>query len=271
MIEEQLLYFGLPINIDNNATLHQPKLRDILQNDLSLEKILEPFITLDKQNFQSEKDNDNLKDFDIFFIQILTEYLDNIKNNKEIRTIEEWVEQEKNNINLVINRLINVLKFLFKTEDVKLEFSENLINLEENFIVINKSYKIDRNTYDSLKEMVCEIFDTQIIIEKKEKSEEENEMDKKFAERQKAYEKEYGTKKKDKNKDKLTIFTLVNYIIHNKFSQYNYNSVQELTIYQIKNTFKYYQSQETYDIDIRYRTSGNFKIEKNSDHWFFDK
>ena len=43
-------------------------------------------------------------------------------------------------------------------------------------------------------------------------------------------------------------------------------------IYQIKNTFKYYHSQEMYELDMKYRTSGNFKMDKKtSEHWFFDK
>ena len=76
----------------------------------------------------------------------------------------------------------------------------------------------------------------------------------------------------NKNKDNLTIFTLINYIIHYKDTQYNYDTIRDLTIYQIKNTFKYYQNQEMYELDMKYRTSGNFKMDKKtSEHWFFDK
>ncbi|MEG2792991.1 MAG: hypothetical protein RR909_04370, partial [Bacilli bacterium] len=108
---------------------------------------------------------------------------------------------------------------------------------------------------------------------KEERSQEEDELDKLFAKKIKGYEETFGKNKvKDKNKDKLNIFTLINYIIHSKHTQYNYLTVVKLTIYQIKNTFKYYQSQECYDIDVLYRTSGNFKMDKkSSEHWFFDK
>ena len=87
----------------------------------------------------------------------------------------------------------------------------------------------------------------------------------------KAYKEAYGREAREGNDKKMTIFTLVDYIVNNKYSQYNYNTVQDLTIYQIKNTFKYYQRQEAYDIEVRYRTSGNFKMDKKSEHWFFDK
>ena len=99
-------------------------------------------------------------------------------------------------------------------------------------------------------------------------------MEKLFEQKKRKYKKKYGKKKekKVKNKDNITIFTLINYIIHYEYTQYNYTSVRNLTIYQIKNTFKYYHGQEMYDIDMKYRTSGNFKMDKKSaDHWFFDK
>ena len=120
--------------------------------------------------------------------------------------------------------------------------------------------------------MVCDIFDTDMKIEKKpQMNEEDKAMHDLFEQRKKAYKEAYGREAREGNDKKMTIFTLVDYIINNKYSQYNYNTIQDLTIYQIKNTFKYYQRQEAYDIEVRYRTSGNFKMEKKSEHWFFDK
>ena len=138
--------------------------------------------------------------------------------------------------------------------------------------MINKSYKIDRSNYEEVKWIICDIFDTDMKIEKKpQMSEEEKRLNELFEKKKKAYEEAYGREAREGNNKKITIFTLVNYIVNNKNSQYNYNTIQDLTIYQIKNTFKYYQSQESFDIDIKYRTSGNFKMDKKSQHWFFDK
>ena len=146
---------------------------------------------------------------------------------------------------------------------------------DKNYILINKSYKINRDNFEDFKNLVCEILDTEIKIEKKpqKKSEEDNELLSLFEKKKAEYEKKYKKKpKKDKNKDNLTIFTLINYIIHYKDTQYNYDTIRDLTIYQIKNTFKYYQNQEMYELDMKYRTSGNFKMDKKtSEHWFFDK
>lgn len=273
MISQERLYFGLPIVIDENCSIYQPKLKDMLYNDLSLEMLIEPLVTLDKQNFEKEKDNEEVKNFDMFFVEVLVGFLNYIEKEPKEIDILNWLNSEESN-GLTIKRLINTLKFLFKTDDVQLYVSSNNLvgELKENFILINKSYKIDRDTYDYIKGVICEIFDTQIKFDKKVKSKEESELDKMFAKKKKMYEETYGDDaKKDKNKDNMTVFTLVNYIINSRFSQYDYNNIQELTIYQIKNTFKYYQSQETFDIDMKYRTSGNFKMDNKTEHWFFDK
>ena len=281
MLNDQTLFFGLPIKLDENVMLYQPTLNEMLDKGFMIENILEPFITLDKRNFESEENNDKINNFDMLFIQVILaymQYLDTEKDNNKRLTLSNWINSDKSNI-LVIKRLIEIIKFLCRTDDVVLCLenitSGTLDATDKNYILINKSYKINRDSFEDFKSLVCEILDTEINIEKKpqKKSEEEDELLSLFEKKKAEYEKKYKKKpKKDKNKDNLTIFTLINYIIHYKDSQYNYNTIRELTIYQIKNTFKYYQNQEMYELDMKYRTSGNFKMDKKtSEHWFFDK
>lgn len=281
MLNDQTLFFGLPIKIDENVTLYQPTLNEMIEQGFMIENILEPFITLDKRNFENEENNDKINNFDMLFVQLILaymQYLDTEKDNINKLTLSNWINSDKSNI-LVIKRLIEVVKFLCKTDDVAL-YMENIVNgtldtTDKNYILINKSYKINRDNFEDFKNLVCEILDTEIKIEKKpqKKSEEEDELLSLFEKKKAEYEKKYKKKpKKDKNKDNLTIFTLINYIIHYKDTQYNYDTIRNLTIYQIKNTFKYYQNQEMYELDMKYRTSGNFKMDKKtSEHWFFDK
>lgn len=269
MINDETLFFGLPISFSESVKLYQPKLKEMLAVNLTFAEIIEPFVTLDKGHFEGETNN-NLMDFDYFFIQIIIGYMDVLEKGNEEINILDWVKSE-NSDTLVVKRLVRVLKFLFKSEDIQIHISENIIDkMDKNYILINKSYKIDRDTYPILKKAVCEIFDTEIKIEKKEKvSEELSELDRIFKERAESFEKIHG-KKKEKNKDNITIMTIINYIIHSRFSQFTYDTIQNLTIYQIKNTFKYYQSQEVYEVDMQYRTSGQFKMKENGEHWFFD-
>ena len=280
MLDQQILFFGLPIKLDENTMLYQPTLNEILEKDFHIENILEPFIALDKRNFKNEEKNDKVDNFNILFIQVILGYIQFLTDEptKTPPSLKEWIESTNSDW-LVVKKLIRVLKFLCKTEDIILQMSdfskENENSLNENYILINKSYKINRDTFEDLKDLVCEILDTEINIErKKEEDVDVSEIGDLFEQKRKQYEKKYGKKKqkKEKNKDNLTIFTLINYIIHYENTQYDYNSIKQLTIYQIKNTFKYYHSQEMYQLDMKYRTSGNFKMEnKTSEHWFFDK
>ena len=48
-------FFGLPIKIDENVTLYQPTLNEMIEQGFMIENILEPFITLDKRNFENEE------------------------------------------------------------------------------------------------------------------------------------------------------------------------------------------------------------------------
>jgi hypothetical protein len=278
MLNDQTLFFGLPIKLDKNVILYQPTLNEVLEKGFMIENILEPFVTLDKRNFENEQNNEKINNFDMLFIQMILAYMQYLEKEKDNKlTLSEWVNSDKSNV-LVVKRLMEIIKFLCRTNDVILhmeDLSKGLLgNTEENYILINKSYKINRDTFEDFKNLVCEILDTEINIEKKpQKSKEESELDRLFEERRLAYEKKFKKKqKREKNKDNLTIFTLINYIIHYKDTQYDYNSIKKLTIYQIKNTFKYYHSQEMYELDMKYRTSGNFKMDKKtSEHWFFDK
>ena len=281
MLNDQTLFFGLPIKIDENVTLYQPTLNEMIEQGFMIENILEPFITLDKRNFENEENNDKINNFDMLFVQLILaymQYLDLEKENSKKLTLSDWINSDKSNM-LVIKRLIEVVKFLCNTNDVVLHLDDGVNDIlnttDKNYISINKSYKINGSTFEGFKNIVCEILDTEIKIEKKpQKTEEELYLDNLFEKKKLEYESKYKKKKlkKAKNKDNLTIFTLINYIIHYEHTQYDYNSIRNLTIYQIKNTFKYYQGQEMYDLDMKYRTSGQFKMDKKtSEHWFFDK
>ena len=160
-VKEEVLYFGLPIKLTDEVCLYQPTLKEIINNDFSLEELIEPFITLDKQNFEGDKDNNELNNFDIFFLQILMGYIEVLKINENIE-LGDWLNSPLSN-GLVIKRLIKVFKFLFKTEDIELHICKGIVDdVEDNYIMINKSYKIDRSNYEEVKWIICDIFDINI-------------------------------------------------------------------------------------------------------------
>jgi len=194
MLDQQILFFGLPIKLDENTMLYQPTLNEILEKDFHIENILEPFIALDKRNFKNEEKNDKVDNFNILFIQVILGYIQFLTDEptKTPPSLKEWIESANSDW-LVVKKLIRVLKFLCKTEDIILQMSdfskENENSLNENYILINKSYKINRDTFEDLKDLVCEILDTEINIERnKEEDMDVSELGDLFEQKRKQYE-----------------------------------------------------------------------------------
>ena len=252
LIKEENLLFGLPIKMKNLGTIYQPTLEDYINNNIDIQNFIGLFSI--KIDLLVESDEE-LKNFDFFLLQI--------------------AQGEKGT--LYISQLIKYLKLLYRTD--KVEFvgmkEKDLNSIGILIKVDNEEYFINRENYDKLAEVILIMLGNGNNIKEKESREELNEIDLKIAKRRKEFERKKAEReaklKKENNKDdnSLTILDLVNYIIHTDNSQYNYSNVLKLTVYQIMNTFRLYQTKENYKIGMDYRTSGNFKIEEKLNHWFF--
>ena len=254
LIKEEKLLFGLPIKMKNLGTIYQPTLKDFIDNNIDIQKFMGLFsIKIDLLMDNSE----GLKNFDFFLLQIA-------KNE---------------NSDIYIYQLIKYLKLLYKTDDVEfVDMKENDLSSIGILVKVNgEEYFINRDNYDKLAEVVLIILGSGNNVKEKEIREELSEIDLKIAKRKKEFERKKAEReakaKKENNEDNnsLTIFDLANYIIHADNSQYNYDNILKLTVYQVMNTFRLYQIKESYKIGMDYRTSGNFKIEEKLEHWFFKK
>jgi hypothetical protein len=253
LIKEEKLLFGLPIKIKNLGTIYQPTLEDYINNNIDIQNFIGLFSI--KIDLLIENNDKGLKNFDFFLLQMT-------QNKKG---------------DMYIQQLIKYLKLLYKTDDVKfIDISNNDLNsIGISVKVNNEEYFINRDNYDKLAEVVLITLGNGNNVKEKEVKEELNEIDLKIAKKRKEFERKKAEReaklRKESNKDNepLTIFDLVNYIIHADNTQYNYSNVLKLTVYQIMNTFRLYQTKESYKIGMDYRTSGNFKIEEKLNHWFF--
>lgn len=254
LIKDEILLFGLPIKIKKIGTIYQPTLKDYINNNIDIQNFMGLFnIKIDLLVENSE----DLKNFDFFLLQM--------------------IQGEKGN--LYIFQLIKYLKLLYRTDEVKLvEMKDKDLNsIGISIKVENEEYFINRENYDNLVEIISIMLGNGNNIKEKELKDELNEIDLKIAKRRKEFERkkamrEARLKKENIEKDNsLTILDIINYIIHTDNSQYNYDNILDLTVYQIMNTFKLYQAKEVYKTNMDYRTSGNFKIEEEINHWFFKK
>ena len=223
LINRKLLLFAQSINIPNFGTVYPPKLRDFLEFDYG--KFKSSF-SVRKELFidNTNGDYDKIKDFDVLIFSNM------------------------------IESLIQSLKLLYKTDNVKLETPKKddidsiQISIESN----DNIYYINRNNYTEFADMVL------IILH-----EGNNIADEKV-------KKELTEIEQNKDKDQIGIFDLANYLIHMD-SKYTYDNVLDLTIYQLINSYQIYHQKENYDLFVKYKTNGNFKIEDELKHWFFNK
>lgn len=256
LITKDKLLFGLPIEVENMGTIYQPKIKDFLDRDFNVQKFIRAFNI--KANLFLEN-TENIKNFDIFLFQLSLD----IPNEE-----------------LLVMELIDSLKLLYRTDKVDLtmldEKDMNSICISIKVMENNeeKVYYINRDNYDSFANVILILLDLGNNTVDIELNKELNEIDLKIAQRKAEFEKRKAEREakanKDKEKEDVTIYDLMNYIIHADNSQFNYQNVLDLTIYQIKNTFNLYRQKESYDLYMKYKTSGQFKMEDNITHWFFN-
>lgn len=243
LIDRKLLLFGQPIDIPNFGTIYPPKLSDFLKFDYSKFKAsfsVRKDIYIDNTN----DDYDKIKDFDLI---IFTNMMDN---------------------------LIQSLKILYKTDKIEFEppKDNDIDSIAISINVDDNKYYLNRNNYTEFADMILITLHEGNNIADEGVKKELTEIELKMERKRREFERKKRLKEIEQNKDKdqLTIFDLANYLIHTD-SKFNYENVLNLTIYQLINSFQLYQQRENYNLFMKYKTSGNFKIEDDIKHWFFNK
>lgn len=249
LIKREKLLFGLPIEIPNMGTVYPPKLKDFFNKNFEYGRFKRIF-SIRKEIYLDEnsKNYDELKDFDLIVLLNMS------------------------------GDLIEGLKMLYKTDEVKFETPkhDDINSIKISIKVDDNIYYIDRNNYTKFADIILiilhegrNIADEEI---KKELSEIELKMERKKREfEKKKAQREAEIRKKNNQEDNVvTLYDLANYIIHADGSNFDYQSVLDLTVYQIMNTFNLYKQKENYKLFMDYKTSGNFQIEDKMNHWFFN-
>lgn len=247
LIDSKTLLFNLPLKTNDFGIIYQPKLKDFLEFDYVKFKTI---FSVRKELYFDE-DNidgyDKIKDFDIIIFANL------------------------------LNDLISSVKLLYKTDDVSINCKHD--DVENIGILIKQdgeTYFINRNNFTEFANLILILLHEGNNIAEKEVKKELDEIELKIEKRKKEFERKKAKReaelRRENNKDEepLTIFDLANYVIHNN-NKYDYENVLELTIYQLMNTFTLYNQKDGYEVFIRYKTSGNFNIDQDIGHWFFNK
>lgn len=205
------------IPIKGIGILKQPVLLDILSIGFdNYKKMVIPF-QLTLEILESEIDLSSFKTLDIFFAK------------------DEHGELNEVSLSYLIS-LIQSIKYFIDTDNVDIDFHNQTILLD------NKNY-VNRDNFDNLADVILKItMSEKIKIEKEDsnKSERQKEIDKKLAE---------GRAKKQKQ-EAITLFDMINVLIHSENTKFDYDSILKLTYLQIRNSYEVVMNIENYDVNL---------------------
>ena len=238
MISKNVLVFGMSVKLDNNlGSFEQIKLKDLVQSDMELEELISPFV-LDRkiaEMFESKK---------LFYVFFLEEIL-----------------KKKDGF---LDSLKKSLSFIYKTENI-------IVDNDNCLVIIDEKYILDADNFEYLCNSICRLFmvnrneiQRSYDKERDNANKEETETDRKFREMR---ERSLRNRNKSKEDEVFTLTDMANYLVH-CFEKYTYENIQDLTIWQLKNSFNLYQKKDGYRIEMMYRTSGSFEMKNEVKHWF---
>lgn len=232
MLPSEYYYMtGLPVKLSHDlGEIHQPKLFDFMENDITIEEFAQPFCArVDAIDFgDGGKLKDILKtvkDFDLFFVDK----------------------------GAMMDKLIKSLSMLYKTDEIHLD-------VRNQCILIGKSIVVNRDNFTYLADVVLNM----LCMEKPKKKENKRKYEDDY--RQKLWEKMQRYRAENEKKNAVAFLDIVNFVIHSN-SVVDYERIYNLTYYQLINTYTTLMNKMGYEEYMMYKTSGQFKMDSEVKHW----
>lgn len=226
------LITGLPIPFENKelGRIYQPTVKEIVSNDLTPTKIVQPFlISLDLLEV-AEDVKFELKNFDLYF---LPNMMIGERHALEVLAV--------------------ILQLLYKTDKVSLL-------LQEQKILIDDTIAIHRENFDELTDMVLEMFMQERPKEREKEPEFTNPIQKKI------YEKMQKNREREAKKNAMHLPDIINVVCHiNGFTPYR--EVIDLTYYQLLTSYTTLLGIDSYKEFCLYKISPKFDIKDDVKHW----
>lgn len=224
--------------------IKQPTLNDFIESNIDINIFIQPFLLNKSIMLNKNKEVDKV-----------------LEDVKELSFLFLYEQLTKNPI---VSTLIKSLSLIYKTDNIKIDNETVGIIVESG--IDNKSYTINDDNFITLSTVICEMvgINKEDIAEVKPK-EEMSEIELEFEKRRKKYL-EMQNNNKNKKSEGYTILDIANIVIH--FSGLSYNEVFNMTIYQLKNSFKILMKKDSYTTNLLHRISQKFDTSKEKFvHW----
>ena len=230
-----LLGVDIPLEKYGLGLIKQPKIRDFLSKDIGMENFFYPFVMNDIIIGQSQDKESILKLKES--LGDLTFLLINCVQGNRL----DILDMIKDSLEFLYNKEVEIKEdFTIKVGDLNI----NNLNFSILCNVVLEMLKIDKSKIK---------FDKPV--------KELSDIEKEFERRRKEYEERVG-KKSDKS---LTILDMINISIHS--SNFTYNDMLDMTLYQVKNSFDVLTKKDTYETTVMYMVSPKFEIKDKQEHW----
>lgn len=228
MINNLNIVFEEHIKSEEFGCLYTPTVLDLLKyGEEQLSLFLLPYrITLDILDMDDEVKKD-INTYDLFFQGFMID-----QNNS------------------YYNILMDSLRYYFKTDLIY--FNKYNYNIEVYYIDKDRMWKyrvIDRNNFDKLADIILQINNSERMIKEKE-PEFKNDI-----QRDIYYKIKEGRKRKEE-KNKISIGTILNVVMHGGKSFIPYREVKTMTLPQVMNSFNTILGIDDWDINFKKYLAG---------------
>lgn len=235
---------NIPLNNYDLGIIKQLTLNEFIDLNTDINEFVQPFLLNKKILLNNDENIDKI--------------LNNIKDLSFLFLYEQLTNYP------IINNLLKSLTMIYKTDDI-------YIDKDKLSILINNGINgtrciINDDNFHILSTVVCEMMGIEKSNApqsklKKEMTEIENEFERR---RQKYLQMQQANK--PKKSEGYTILDIANIVIH--FSGFTYDEVFNMTIYQLKNSFKVLAKKDSYMVNLLHRISQKFDTSKEKFvHW----
>lgn len=235
---------NIPLKRYNLGVIKQLTLNDFIDYEMDTNEFVQPFI-LNKSIMLNKSDS-------------IDKVLENVKDLSFLFLYEQLTEYS------IVSNLLKSLSMLYQTENVYVD-NKNIA-----IIIIDEAnsskYIINDDNFSILSTIVCEMMDIdKSKVTKVEPKKEMSDIEKEFERRRLKYQQLKQESKSNKGNE-YTILDIANVVIH--FSGLTYEQVFNMTIYQLKNSFKTLVKKDSYMTNLLHRISQKFDTSKEKfTHW----
>ena len=236
----------IPLNNHSLGVIKQLTLNDFIDLNIEMNDFIQPFVLNKKVMLNKNSEVDRI--------------LESIKDLSFLFLYEQLTKQP------IITILLKSLSIIYNSDNIYVDKKSMAIVVENSDNTITT---ISDDNFSILSTVVCEMMGIdRNDIDIPEPKEEMNDIEKEFERRRQKYlEMQNGNKAK--KSEGYTILDIANIVIHS--ANFSYDEVFNMTIYQLKNSFRILMRKDNYTVNLLHRISQKFDTSKEKFvHWTND-